>query len=159
MLLLPEASSIGVIADTHGLMRPAALAALEGSDLIIHAGDVGKREILDSLAWIAPVVVVRGNVDRARWAEALPERAVVVASGRQILVLHDRQALKDKPERGDYDAVVAGHSHRPHVERENGVLFFNPGSAGPRRFTLPVCVGRLRVTPDQLEAEVIELPG
>ena len=157
MLFFPDVSTIGVIADTHGLLRSEALDTLAGSDLIIHAGDVGREEILEKLARVAPVVAVRGNVDRAQWADSLPKRAIIVVGGQRILVIHDRQALKDNPARAPLDAVVVAHSHRPRVERERGILFFNPGSAGPRRFTLPVSVGRLQITPRSVEGEIIEL--
>ena len=133
---------IGVISDTHDLLRPEALDALSGSELIIHAGDVGKPEILERLREIAPVVAVRGNVDTATWAEALPETQVVRIVGRSIFVLHDRSQLVVDPVTAGYAAVVFGHSHQALVETSDGVLYLNPGSAGPRRFRLPITVAR-----------------
>jgi uncharacterized protein len=136
---------IGVISDTHGLLRPEALAALRGSQQIIHAGDVGAPEIIDQLAAIAPVAAVRGNVDTAAWARKLPETEVVEAGGISIYVLHDLAQLDLKPEAAGFRVVVSGHSHVAKQETRNGVLYFNPGSAGPRRFKLPVTIGRLIV--------------
>jgi uncharacterized protein len=136
---------IGVISDTHGLLRPEALVALRGSQQIIHAGDVGAPEIIDQLAAIAPVAAVRGNVDTAAWARRLPETEVVEAGGISIYVLHDLAQLDLKPEAAGFRVVISGHSHVPKQETRNGVLYFNPGSAGPRRFKLPVTIGRLIV--------------
>ena len=154
-----SARTVGIIADTHGLLRPAAAAALEGSDLLIHAGDVGKASILDDLRELAPLKVVRGNVDRGAWADELPDTEVVEVGGHYLYVLHDLQALRLNPDGGGFDAVISAHSHRPHVEKKNGVLYFNPGSAGPRRFSLPVCVGRIVVDEAGLHPEIIELEG
>ena len=151
------AMTIGVISDTHGLLRPEALDALQGSDLILHAGDVGPREILDQLREIAPVVAVRGNVDTAIWATALPLADVVEAGGLRLYMLHDRAALDLDPKAAGFAAVIFGHSHRPGAELRDGVLFLNPGSAGPRRFTLPVTVARLTVEGGQLTHEIIDL--
>ena len=148
---------IGVISDTHGLLRPEALDALSGSELIIHAGDVGKPEILERLREIAPVVAVRGNVDTAPWAEELPETQVVRVVGRSIFVLHDRARLVVDPVTAGYAAVVFGHSHKALVETHDGVLYLNPGSAGPRRFRLPITVSRLRISTDLLEPEIVQL--
>jgi uncharacterized protein len=147
---------VGVIADTHGLIRPQALDALVGADLIVHAGDVGGPHVLGALAEIAPVTSVRGNVDRAPWAEALPETAAVAAGPVWLYVLHDIKELDLDPA-GAFAAVIAGHSHRPAMEEREGVLYFNPGSAGPRRFRLPVCVGRLTVRGTRVTGELIEL--
>ena len=149
---------LGVISDTHGLLRPEAVAALRGVDRIIHAGDIGGPEILASLAELAPVVAVRGNNDHGRWAEALPETAVVEAAGALISVIHDVGELDLDPGAAGFAAVVAGHSHRPDQDTRAGVLWFNPGSAGPRRFKLPVAVGRLTVTPGGVRAEILPLP-
>jgi putative phosphoesterase len=146
---------IGVISDTHGLLRPQAVEALHGSSLIIHAGDVGVPEILDELRRIAPVFAVRGNVDRAAWANVLPESEIVEVENGLVYVLHDIAEL-DPPTAG-FRAVIFGHSHQPNSETKDGVLYFNPGSAGPRRFSLPVSVGRLTVSGNALEAEIIEL--
>jgi len=148
---------IGVISDTHGLVRSEALRALRGADLIVHAGDVGTPEVLDALRTIAPVVAVRGNNDRGRWARALAETEVVEQSGRVLYVLHDVHELDVDPRAAGYDAVIAGHSHQPRVERRDGVLYLNPGSAGPRRFRLPVSVARLRVEARRLQAEIVTL--
>jgi putative phosphoesterase len=134
---------IGVISDTHGLLRPEALDALRGSDYIIHAGDVGSPEILEKLFTIAPVTAVRGNVDKEAWSLKLPESEVLELAGISIYVLHDLAQLDLKPKAAGFAAVVSGHSHVPKQEVRDGVLYFNPGSAGPRRFKLPVSVGRL----------------
>ncbi|HKW66830.1 MAG TPA: metallophosphoesterase family protein [Terriglobales bacterium] len=149
--------TIGVISDTHGLLRPEAVAALQGSDYIIHAGDVGDPAILTELAAIAPVTAVRGNVDREEWSRDLPETNVVEVASVAIYVLHDVGRLDLNPRAARFAAVIFGHSHRPSQEMRNGVLFFNPGAAGPRRFTLPVTVGRLRISGSQVSGEIIPL--
>ncbi|HKW27371.1 MAG TPA: metallophosphoesterase family protein [Terriglobales bacterium] len=149
--------TVGVISDTHGLLRPEALAALQGSDYIIHAGDVGDPNILVKLAAIAPVTAVRGNVDREKWAQDLPETNVLEVGTTAIYVLHDVGRLDLDPRSAKLAAVIFGHSHRPSQETRNGVLFFNPGAAGPRRFTLPVTIGRLRIAGAQVSAEIISL--
>jgi uncharacterized protein len=154
---LTTALHIGVISDTHGLLRPEALAALRGSLHIIHAGDVGSAEILDQLAAVAPVSAVRGNIDTYAWARKLPETDVLELGGISIYILHDLAQLDLKPEAAGFQAVIYGHSHVPKQETRNGVLYFNPGSAGPRRFKLPVTLGRLTVDSPKLRAEVIEL--
>jgi len=149
---------IGVISDTHGLLRPGAVAALRGSDYIIHAGDVGDAVILKRLGQIAPVTAVRGNVDQGEWANKIPETNVLEVEGILIYVLHDLGQLDLKPEAGGrFAAVISGHSHRPTQETKNGVLYFNPGSAGPRRFKLPVSVGRLVVGDGMVRGEHIQL--
>ena len=149
--------TLGVISDTHGLLRPEAVRALSGSDRILHAGDVGAFEILEKLAQIAPVTAVRGNVDTAPWARrVLPETEVVDAGGVTIYILHDLGELDLKPEAG-FGVVVFGHSHRPKLEERNGVLYFNPGSAGPRRFNLPVSLGKLTIQAGKAHAELITL--
>ena len=150
-------SRIGVISDTHGLVRPEALRALAGAHLIVHAGDVGSPEVLDALRAVAPVVAVRGNNDRGRWAAALPETEVVETAGRTLYVLHDLKELDLDPGAAGFDAVIAGHSHKPRIERRDGVLYLNPGSAGPRRFRLPIAVAWLAVESAGLEAEIVEL--
>jgi uncharacterized protein len=150
-------ATIGVISDTHGLLREQALAALEGSDHIIHAGDIGAPEILDKLAKIAPVTAVRGNVDRAAWARKIPETEVLEVGGTAIYVLHKLEDLDLKPESASFNVVVSGHSHVPKKEVKNGVLYFNPGSAGPQRFHLPVTLGRLVVRNGKVKAEIVEL--
>jgi putative phosphoesterase len=149
--------TIGVISDTHGLLRPEAVEALRGSDRILHAGDVGDPEILETLAQIAPVTAVRGNIDTGSWARTLREAEVVEAGGVSIYILHDLGQLDLKPEAAEFRVVVYGHSHQPKIEEKNGVLYFNPGSAGPRRFHLPVSVGRLVAAMGKVKAEVIEL--
>ena len=150
---------IGVISDTHGLLRPEALDVLAGSDHIIHAGDIGEPAILDKLADIAPVTAVRGNVDHGMWAQKIPEIKVLEVGGVSIYVIHNLQELDLKPEAAGFSAVVYGHSHVAKQEITNGVLYFNPGSAGPKRFVLPVTVGKLLIRNQELEPEIIELAG
>ena len=134
---------IGLISDTHGLLREEAARALAGSELILHAGDVGKAEILEKLRTIAPVVAVRGNIDTGAWAAALPMSATVEAGGGRIYVLHDMHQLDFDPAEAGYGMVISGHSHRPGRTEKGGVVYVNPGSAGPRRFRLPITVARL----------------
>ncbi|MBO0766335.1 MAG: metallophosphoesterase family protein [Hyphomicrobiaceae bacterium] len=147
---------VGLISDTHGLLRPEALVALQGSDLIIHAGDVGRPEVLDRLCKVAPTSAVRGNIDTQAWAAALPMTEAVEVGPHLIWVLHDIAQLDLDPTVG-FAAVVYGHSHKPSIQARDGVLFLNPGSAGPRRFRLPVTVGRLRVTASGLRPQIVEL--
>ncbi|HET9306645.1 MAG TPA: metallophosphoesterase family protein [Candidatus Sulfotelmatobacter sp.] len=148
---------IGVISDTHGVLRPEALKALRGSQHIIHAGDVGDPEILDKLAIIAPVTAVRGNIDKAAWARKLPETEVLEIGGISIYMLHDIAQLDLNPEAAGFKAVIYGHSHVPKQETRSGVLYFNPGSAGPRRFKLPICAGRLVVERNEVRGEIVPL--
>jgi putative phosphoesterase len=148
---------VGVISDTHGLVRPEAVEALKGSELIIHAGDVGGPEVLEALGRVAPVVAVRGNNDRGAWAEALAEYEAVEVNGAFVYVLHDLKELDIAPAAAGFRVVVAGHSHKPLVEERRGVLYLNPGSAGPRRFKLPVTVARLNVNAAAASAEIIKL--
>ncbi len=148
---------VGVISDTHGLLREEALEALEGVERIVHAGDVDGPEILERLEEIAPVEVVRGNMDRGAWAARLPETTVVELKGRFIYVLHDPARLDLSPEEAGFDAVIHGHTHRPRNEVLNGVLYLNPGAAGHRRAGRPATLARLRVTPRTLDAEVVTL--
>jgi uncharacterized protein len=148
---------IGVISDTHGLLRPEAVAALRGSDLIIHAGDVGTPEIIDELEKTAPIFTVRGNVDRGSWAVRLPATELVNVGGLSLFVLHDIAELDRDPAAAGFAAVVYGHSHVPKIERRDGVLYLNPGSAGPRRFDLPVSVGRLSMANGKLRSELVYL--
>jgi hypothetical protein len=150
---------IGVISDTHGLARPEALAALRGSDQIIHAGDIGAPEILDKLVAIAPIHVIRGNIDKGAWARRLPETDVVEVGGISIYVLHDLAQLDLKPEAAGFRVVIYGHSHVPKQETRGGVLYFNPGSAGPRRFKLPVTIGRLNLEGGNVRAEIVNISG
>jgi len=149
--------TIGVISDTHGLLRPEAIDALRGSDRILHAGDVGTPDILEALAQIAPVTTIRGNVDTGAWAHTLPETEVVEVAGISIYMLHNLGRLDLKPEAAGIRIVIYGHSHQPKMEEKNGVLYFNPGSAGPRRFSLPVSVGKLLIDAKQIHSEFIEL--
>jgi putative phosphoesterase len=148
---------VGVISDTHGLLRPEALAALHGCDRILHAGDIGPAEILNVLAEVAPVTAIRGNVDTGVWARALPATEVVEVGGISIYMLHNIGQLDLKPEPAGFNVVVYGHSHQPKIEEKNGVLYFNPGSAGAQRFNLPVSVGKLRIESGKVRAELIEL--
>lgn len=148
---------VGVIADTHGLLRPEAVTALQGVEVIIHAGDVGNPEVLAGLRQIAPVQAVRGNTDRGEWAQALPLTEVVEVGGARLYVLHELFCLDLDPRAAGLAAVIFGHSHRPHQESKDGVLYLNPGSAGPRRFTLPVSVALLRVNTPDLKVEFINL--
>ncbi len=143
--------TVGVISDTHGLLRPSALAALEGSDVVLHAGDVGGQDILDALRDIAPLHVVRGNTDHGTWAESLPRTEVVTVHGAQIYMVHDIADLDPAPAAADLDMGVFGPSHRPEVTSRDGVVYFNPGAAGHRRFSLPVTVGRVQVTASGVE--------
>ena len=152
-----DANIIGLISDTHGLMRPEALAALAGSDLIIHAGDVGKPEILEQLRSLAPLIAVRGNVDKGAWASQLPLTAVVETSSARIYVLHDLQPLDLDPAAAKLNIVVSGHSHKPNHTKRAGVLYLNPGSAGPRRFSLPVTVARLDLRRSPWGFDLIDL--
>src|SRR6266480_105514 len=136
-------ATIGIISDTHGLLRPQAIAGLQGSDVIVHAGDIGDPAILDKLNDIAPVTAVRGNVDKGAWAQRIPQTNVLEVEGISIYVLHILDELDLKLEAAGFAAVVCGHSHVPKQEVKNGVLYFNPGSAGPKRFNLPVSIGKL----------------
>ena len=148
---------VGVISDTHGLLRPEALAALSGSDLIVHAGDIGPPDVLEILREIAPVTAVRGNVDTDEWAEGLPLTASLTVGGRVLYMIHDRSHLALYPPPNDTAVVVFGHSHQALTETQDGVLYLNPGSAGPRRFRLPVTMARLHISADQIEPEIVEL--
>ena len=148
---------IGVISDTHGLLRPQALEALRGSDYIIHAGDVGNSEILGELQRIAPVTAVRGNVDGGAWAKRIPLTDVLEVGGVSIYVIHILQNLDLKPEAAGFAAVVYGHSHKPEQSIKNGVLYFNPGSAGPQRFKLPISVGRLVIENGKVRGELLTI--
>ncbi len=149
--------TIGVISDTHGLIRPEAIEALRGSEHIIHAGDMGDPSILERLAELAPTTAVRGNVDGGDWAQKVPLTNVLEIRGFTIYVLHNLEELDLNPEAAGFSAVIYGHSHIPRQELKNGVLYFNPGSAGPRRFDLPISLGRLVVDEAKLRAEILEL--
>jgi uncharacterized protein len=148
---------VGVISDTHGLVRPQALEALRGSELIVHAGDIGAAAVLEALAAIAPVTAIRGNNDRDAWARDLPLTAAVDAHGSWLYLVHDVHDLDLDPRAAGFAAVISGHSHQPAVSEKNGTLFVNPGSAGPRRFKLPIAVARLYVSADRVRAEIVEL--
>jgi putative phosphoesterase len=150
---------VGVISDTHGLVRPEALAALRGVDRILHAGDVCGRHVIDALAAIAPVTVVRGNNDYDAWGRTLPETEAIEIGGLSFYMLHDLHDLDLEPAAAGFAAVIAGHSHKPRNEvSSDGVLWFNPGSAGPRRFTLPVTVGKLTIDPEGgVRGEIVRL--
>jgi len=148
---------IGVISDTHGLLRPEAVAALRGSDHIIHAGDVGNPEILKELAAFASLTAIRGNIDKGGWARKLPGTEVVELGGVLIYILHDLARLDLKPEAAGFRVVISGHSHVPKQETRSGVLYFNPGSAGPRRFKLPVCVGKLTIEERNVLGEIVKI--
>jgi putative phosphoesterase len=148
---------IGLISDTHGLLRPEALEALRGSELILHAGDVGKPEVLTALRKLSPVVTVRGNVDTSDWGRSLPETAVAEVGDVRLYVLHDVHALDLNPAAAGFQVVVSGHTHQPGKFERDGVLYINPGSAGPRRFQLPVSVARLNLGRNPFEVEFVEL--
>lgn len=155
---MPESlQRIGLIADTHGLLRPAALAALAGCTRILHAGDIGAPEVLTRLAAIAPVTAVRGNNDRGAWADALPRDGVVDVGGTLLYVLHDLAELDLDPLAAGFAVVVTGHSHRPHHEVRDGVHYVNPGSAGPRRFRLPISLAELVFDDAGFELRFVEL--
>ena len=148
---------LGLISDTHGLMRPEALDALRGSDLIIHAGDVGDPAVLESLALLAPVHAIRGNNDRGVWAAGLPATEVVELGSHSIYVLHNLTELDLDPAAARFTIIISGHSHNPAIEKRGGVLFVNPGSAGPRRFKLPVTVATMMLQGGYCEAKIIQL--
>jgi uncharacterized protein len=148
---------VGVISDTHGLLRPEAIRALRGADMIIHAGDVGNPQVIEELRGVAPAFVVRGNIDKEHWAASLPMTAVVEVGDRLFYVLHEISQLDFDPAAAGFAAVVFGHSHVPSMETREGVLFLNPGSAGPRRFKLPVAIARVRVSGERIDSEIVEL--
>jgi putative phosphoesterase len=152
------AHRIGVISDTHSLLRPEALAALAGVELILHAGDVGDSQVVVGLEGVAPVVAVRGNVDRGAWANNLPETRATQIDGTWIYMLHDVNQLDVDPASGGFGVVISGHSHRAGITTKAGVLYLNPGAAGPRRFTLPVTLAILKIEDGHVQAEIIPLP-
>lgn len=151
--------NVGVISDTHGLVRPEAIKALRGVDVILHAGDVGGPRVLQELGQIASVIAVRGNVDSESWAQALPERRRLELQDVPVLLVHDRAALGGLPARAGFEVVVFGHSHKSLAETHDGVLWFNPGSAGPRRFSLPVGLGFLEIEDGQVRHRHVRLLG
>jgi uncharacterized protein len=148
---------IGLISDTHGLLRPEAVELLRGSEHIIHAGDIGALEIVGELEKIAPVTAIRGNVDTQPWARRFAETEVVELGGVFLYVIHDANALDLNPKTAGFAAVISGHSHKPLQQVKDGVLYFNPGSAGPRRFKLPISVGRLVIVDGKVSAEILEI--
>jgi hypothetical protein len=148
---------IGVISDTHGLLRPEALAALQGSEHILHAGDIGAPEIIPALEKIAPVTAIRGNVDRELWTRKFPETDVVELAGLLFYLIHDVNALDLNPRAAGFVAVISGHSHQPKQEVKDGVLYFNPGSAGPRRFKLPITIGQLEILDGKISGRIVSL--
>lgn len=148
---------VGVISDTHGLVRPEALRALRGVQHIVHAGDIGDPRVLDALRAIAPVTAVRGNNDHGAWARGIEETAAVQIGSLWLYVQHDLHELDLDPSAAGFAAVIAGHSHRPLIEERRGVLYVNPGSAGPRRFTLPIAVARLQIEGERIAGEIITL--
>ena len=152
-----KATVVGILSDTHGLLRPEALHALAGTKLIIHAGDVGRPEIIAGLREIAPVFAVRGNVDTEHWANHLPHSRTVPAGAHHFYVLHDISELAIDPVQAGVSAVISGHSHKPSIDWREGVLYLNPGSAGPRRFRLPTCVARVRIAGKRIEPEIVTL--
>ena len=148
---------VGVISDTHGLLRPEAVEMLRGCEHIIHAGDIGAPEIIPELEKLAPVTAIRGNIDHQNWCGKFHETEVVELAGVQIYIIHDVNAIDLNPKAAGFAAVISGHSHKPSQEIKDGVLYFNPGSAGPRRFKLPITVGRLEISEGQLAATVLSL--
>jgi putative phosphoesterase len=148
---------IGLISDTHGLVRPQAVEALQGVDLIIHAGDVGKPEVLDALKAIGPLVAIKGNNDIGAWAKSLPDTQLLQTADTKLFVIHNVKELDCDPAAEGYEVVISGHSHKPSILTRDGVLFVNPGSAGPRRFKLPVAVAKLFIQNQKVNAELIEL--
>jgi putative phosphoesterase len=156
-VLAARRTTVGVISDTHGLLRPQVLAALDGVELIVHAGDIGDPQILSQLRAIAPTTAVRGNIDTGAWAASLPVTDVVEVGDVRLYVLHDLAALDLDPQAAGFAAVISGHTHRPAADVRNGVLYVNPGSAGPRRFRLPIAVARLEIVGRRISPAIIEL--
>lgn len=156
---LPEQTEtlVGVISDTHGLLRPEAIDALAGSSLILHAGDIGKPEVLQELQAIAPTIAVRGNNDKGTWAEQIPESETISVGNVSIHILHILQELAFEPQEKGIRVVITGHSHKPLIEERDGVLFLNPGSAGPRRFNLPIAIAQLHIHGSGVQANIIHL--
>jgi hypothetical protein len=148
---------IGVISDTHGLIRPEAISALQESELIIHAGDIGKMDVIEALKAIAPVIAVKGNIDKGEWAEGLPEAREVEAGSVRIYVTHIFEDLNIDPAAESVQMIITGHSHVPSIREQNGVVYLNPGSAGPRRFNLPISVARVEVSGIHIDARIIRL--
>ena len=149
--------TLGVISDTHGLVRPEALNALAGVERIVHAGDIGSAEVLAALQRVAPVTAVRGNNDREAWARRIPETEVVEVGGVSLYLLHDLHELDLEPRAAGFAAVISGHSHQPKLEERDGVLYLNPGSAGPRRFKLPISLATLTIDKKRVRAQLVTL--
>jgi putative phosphoesterase len=149
--------TVGLISDTHGLLRPEAVEALQGVDFILHAGDVGKDHILPELEKIAPVTVVKGNIDKAAFAAEYPMYEIIELGGVFFYMIHILQDMDIDPEGAGMHVVVSGHSHRPSIKKHHGVLYVNPGSAGPQRFSLPITVAKIEIEDQQVEAEIIEI--
>ncbi len=150
-------TSIGIISDTHSLLRPEAIVSLRGCQHILHAGDIGSLEVIKELSSIAPVSAIRGNIDKDLWAAEFSDDEVVKIDGKYIYILHSLHDLDLDPVAAGFDIVVSGHSHQPNIERKDGVLYINPGSAGPRRFTLPITIAKLEITEQDVNAEIIEI--
>lgn len=148
---------VGIISDTHSLLRPEALRTLAGSDLIVHAGDIGSAEVIRELAELAPIHAIRGNIDTADWAKAYAEDEVVEVNGKYLYVLHNLNDLDLDPAAAGFDVVISGHSHQPKIFSRDSVLYINPGSAGPRRFKLPIALATLSISNNKLNAEIVEL--
>ncbi|MBL8265547.1 metallophosphoesterase family protein [Steroidobacter sp.] len=153
----PDQTVIGVVSDTHGLLRPEALKHLSDVERIIHAGDIGSPNVLEKLQTLAPVSAVRGNNDKGSWAEAIPESLLFEIRGHSIHVLHELAKIDMSPSAAGVAVVISGHSHKPEVEERDGVLFLNPGSLGPRRFRLPIALAKLYITDTAVRAEIIEI--
>jgi uncharacterized protein len=149
---------VGLISDTHGLLRPEALTFLRGSDFIVHAGDIGDVKVLEQLRGLAPLTAVRGNNDKGYWAKAIAETEVLQVGEVCIYVLHDLAELDLDPVSAGFQVVVSGHSHQPRIEERDGVMYVNPGSSGPRRFKLPIAVAELHVAGSSVKAKIVELP-
>jgi putative phosphoesterase len=149
--------TVGIISDTHGLLRPEALDVLQNSDLIVHAGDIGSPLVINGLEDIAPVIAVRGNMDSETWASKIPFTEVFEVKGLFVYVIHDIARLDVVPETAGIRIIISGHSHKPLIREEKGILYINPGSAGPRRFTLPVSVSMLRINGDSVDAKIIKI--
>jgi len=148
---------IGIISDTHGLLRPEAIRHLAGTDHIIHAGDIGAPEVIEGLRRIAPTTAIRGNIDAGEWAKNYPDTELVVLGGRAFYVLHNLEEIKLDPAASGFDVIISGHSHRPRIETKTGVLYLNPGSAGPRRFKLPIAVAILVLSDQAILPRILEI--